>query len=321
MSILKQNVTLEVYDKAVGGNLVLKSDKLRVDFDIRHISEFSRGKFTIYNLNNKTITKLMDGDRFVTLKTSLHGGKEYTLANRFAINNAVDELKLPDRITTLYGYDRLRLKLEEQVNETVKTPNLKRMVEQVLRKAGHTGGIEFKYFPKGVIEDAGYRNIRTMQGSVQSCLRVLEKEYGFDTFTYSGNIILNYLPHLNNVRFTELYTKESEFTLDTKAMRSNPKIGVARAIIDSNLEPRIGPTTVLDLSNLLTIGVEASDAELSLGKDYLKNFSAYTKYVATFIEHKGSNYTSEWNTKITALSPKLGAAMPTVGWMNKTTKG
>ena len=50
---------------------------------------------------------------------------------------------------------------------------------------------------------------------------------------------------------TDLDSTEAEVILQTNAMRSNPKVGIASATIDSNLDPRIAPTTVLDLSKLI----------------------------------------------------------------------
>ena len=119
---LKQEVQLRVYDQEAGGNIVLDASGLRVDFDVKHISEFSRATFTIFNLSDRSISTLASGDKYVTLKVRLHGkGRFRELAKRFHISNVVDELKLPERVTTLYCFDLLRQNvLEKQVTTTVK---------------------------------------------------------------------------------------------------------------------------------------------------------------------------------------------------------
>jgi hypothetical protein len=317
---LKQHVTLEVHDSYRGGNLEFATSGLRVDFDIRNIPGFSKGKVTIYNLNNSTITSLMSGDRYITIKTRLHDGQEYTLMNRFLLNNAVDELKLPDRITTLYCFSSIRNRvLEKQVNLTIEKPSLERMVRQMLKNAEHSGPVDFKSFPSGSIENEGKRKTRTLQGSVQQCFRRLEKEYGFNTYTDEGGIVLMYKPNLSNVKRTTLDSKTPDVELQTAAMRSNPKIGIGTAQIVSNLDPHILPSTVLDLSQLLTVGVDAPDEDLELIDNYLSNFSSYSKYQAFAVQHKGSNYTAEWSTTVTALSPSEGTLMPTVAWASTST--
>jgi hypothetical protein len=311
---LKQKVTLEIHDKPKAGNLILRTSDLRVDFDIRVIPGFSQAKFVIYNLNNSSVTNLMSGDRYVTLKTQLHGGKEYTLANRFFVNNAVDELILPNRIVSLFCFDLLRKEvLQEQVNINVDAPTLKRMVAQTLKEAGHTGGVKYESFPQGLIDQKGDRSVRPLQGSVQQILRRLGKEFNFNLYTENGTLVFVYKPDLDNVGKTDLGSKEVH-VLTNNAMRSTPKIGMASALVVSNLDPRIKPSTVLDLSKLLTIAADAPEKDLELVDNYLKNFSSYTKYQAFNVQHKGSNYTNEWITNVTAFSPSKGNHMPTVAW-------
>jgi hypothetical protein len=279
------------------------------------IPGFSQAKFVIYNLNNSNITKLMSGDRYITLKTQLHDHKEYVLANRFFVNNAIDELILPNRIVSLYCFDLLRKEvLQESININVEAPTLKRMVTQTLKESGHSGGIKFESFPKGLVDQAGDRSVRPLQGSVQQILRRLGREFNFNLYTEQyGNIVLVYKPDLENVSKTDLEEKKV-YVLNNNAMRSTPKIGMASALVVSNLDPEIKPSTVLDLSKLITISADAPEKDLELAKNYLKDFSQYTRYQAFNVQHKGSNYTNEWVTNITAFSPSKGTHMPTVAW-------
>lgn len=313
--MLKQEVTLLVHDQPTGGNLLLDASGLRVDFDIRLIPKFSRATFTIYNLSEDTIKVLMDGDRYITLKTRLHGGKEHTLVNRYTLNNATDELRLPDRITTLFCFDTLRKTvLETQVDLEVKNPTLERMVRQLLAKSNHTGGIDFKTFPVGLLGEAGLRESRPLQGSTQQCLKRLGGEFNFETFTINNGFTFLYKPDIDNVAKTDLSTKKDIVTLQTKAMRSNPRVGIATATIESNLDPSLNPTTTIDLSKLATIAVEASQGSLEMLDRYLKNFSGYSRYQIFSTQHKGSNYTDQWHTIVSALSPTRGKLMNTVAW-------
>lgn len=310
---LKQEVFLTVHDSPVGGEVVLNATGLRTDFDIRHIPEFSRASFTIYNLNDVTIKRLMSGDRYVTLKTRLHGGKVYTLANRFFVNNAVDELKLPNRITTLYCFDTLRKEvLERPVDKTSQDTSLNGIMRTLLGNTPY----KLERFPKGYVDEPGRKSSRPVQAnSVQQCLRNLGEEFNFVPFTIDGGITAMYMPDLDNVDHTTLPTVEP-LVLVTRSMRSNPKIGIANASIHSNLDGRIKPTTVLDLSQLLTVGTDTDETTLQLTEDYLSNFTNYSRYQAFAVTHVGSTHTAEWSTKINALSPTKGKLMSTVTWAN-----
>tara|TARA_R110000765_G_scaffold86893_1_gene166837 strand:+ start:1099 stop:2055 length:957 start_codon:yes stop_codon:yes gene_type:complete len=313
---LKQEVTLKVWSAAEGGDLILDATGLRIDFDIRLIPDFSRAKFIIYNLTEKAVQSMMSGDRYVTLTTQLHNGTIYTLANRFHLSNAVDELKLPNRLTTLYCFDTMKLKLELPVEVTVLYPNLERMIQQSCVNAGVTPprAEDFISFPKGITKEPGLKEQRPLQGSLMSVFKTLEKEFNFLTFTDNGKFNFMYMPDIKNVGKTDLGERSPDVILSTRSMRSNPKIGIASCKINSNLDGRIKPTTLMDLSQLLTVSPEASEQTLELVDGYLKNFSDYSKYQAFTVQHKGSNYTAEWSTIVTGLSPTEGKLSPTVNW-------
>ena len=316
MAQLKQEVTLKVWSAAEGGDLILDATGLRIDFDIRLIPDFSRAKFIIYNLTEKAVQSMMSGDRYVTLTTQLHNGTIYTLANRFHLSNAVDELKLPNRLTTLYCFDSMKLKLELPVEVTVLYPNLERMIQQSCVNAGVTPprAEDFISFPKGITKEPGLKEQRPLQGSLMSVFKTLEKEFNFLTFTDNGKFNFMYMPDIKNVGKTDLGERSPDVILSTRSMRSNPKIGIASCKINSNLDGRIKPTTLMDLSQLLTVSPEASEQTLELVDGYLKNFSDYSKYQAFTVQHKGSNYTAEWSTIVTGLSPTEGKLSPTVNW-------
>ena len=318
---IKQEVYLEVWDAPVGGRLLLDASGLRVDFDIRHIPEFSRATFTIYNLNEKTIRGLMSGDRYVTLKTQLHGGRVDLLANRFIINNAVDELTLPDRITKLFCFDQTRTTfLEKPIAVPVRgNPTLVNMMDRLLYTVGYgkTRREEFKSFPQGLLDIPSKKPTRHLNGNAQACLRKLEGEYNFTTYTVDGRFLFMYKPDIKDVRRTDLYTVKP-IELRTVDMRSNPKIGIATCIINSNLNGSIKPTSIIDLSKLLVVAVDAEEQSLQLVDQYLVNLKENSRYQSFAITHTGSNYTAEWSTRITGLSPTRGKLMPTNNWASAT---
>ena len=320
---LKQNIYLEVWDAPDGGIKMLDATGLRVDFDVRDIPEFSRGVFTIYNLTDETIKNLASGERYVTLKVQLHDGEVQLLANRFFVNNLTDELILPDRITKLFCFDRLRnTYLEKQVSLPVgNNPSLKNMVDSLLQDSGYgtTQDTDFKSFPAGVIYQPSKKSTRVLNGSAQQNLRKLGKEFHFEVYTtVSGRIEFQYYPDIKNVNKTTLATKVPDVILSTRSMRSNPKIGIGSCTIHNLLDGRIRATSVLDLSKLLVVAVEGDDETLQLVENYVQNFSANSKYTAFAVTHTGSNYTAEWSTRITGYSPTRGKLMPTYLWAGRT---
>lgn len=313
--MIKQEVILTVHDAVTGGKLVLDASGLRVDFDVRKLPGYNRGTATIWNLNEATVASLMSGDRYVSIQTRLHGGKLYTIADRYYLSNTVDELMLPDRITKLYVFDRPKKDvLETQVNITVERPSLSNIVRQLYTAGGGTGSINFYSFPNDEHLDVPLKSRKILQGSVESCLTVLARDFKFVHYNIDGTgLAIMYKP--DSGESTELDSKLPTIKLQTDAMKSNPKIGIASASIVSNLDPRINPTLVIDLSELITVAVDAPEETLRIADGYLKNFSS-AKFQVFTVVHAGSNYTASWDTTITALSPTKGKLMSTIAWAN-----
>jgi len=313
---LKQEVFVEIYNSVESDNILLGTSELRVDFDIRMIPNFNVAKVTIYNLNNDNITMLAGGDKYLTLKVRSYGGEKVTLMNKFRINNMVDELVMPNRITSLFcqSWERVAL-LEKPIDETtVYLPSLKNCVENLKAVAEFKGKIDYISFPAGKETKQDLRVVRTFSGNFIDALKELGSEFDFNFYVINGDLKLMHKPDLRSVGLTDLNSRET-VVFKTDAMRSNPKVGIASAVIDSILDPNINPTTVIDLSNLITVGVDENDLRLQVTPDnYLKSFSSYTRYQAFTTQHRGSNYTSDWNTVINAISPTDGKLSPTVAW-------
>lgn len=311
-----QYVLLQVHNSV--GELVFETDSLKIDFDIRHIPKWSRAKFSLTNLAPSTIRKLSEASEgnFVSVYTALHEEKPKLIADRMYISNAMEEIILPESIFSMYCYSKLRNTcLEKPVDVKVESPSLSNLVKAVLSDATFSGSIEYKHFPSEVLSYIPAQGHSRQKGSALSILELLGSQFKFNTYTEGSKIVLMYKPDAKNVAATDFYSDAGSIKLATTNMRSNPKIGPATLSVVSNLDPRIKPSTVLDISNLLTIGTDASEVTLKVAENYLREkIAGFSKYQTLSVQHKGSNWTSDWLTQVVATSPTPGTTMPTTNW-------
>jgi len=311
-----QEVMLTVHDET-GGKVVFDAAGLRIDFDVRQIDGFNRGTFTLFNLEDSTIKAISNGENYVTVKTRLHGAQDFTVANSFYVSNVLEEKKLPESITTLYCYSKLRKDvLQTQINAGTQSPTLERCMATIAKAGGFSGKIVYRSFPIGKTTQTTLRPFAVHQGSVQECITQLQGAYKFKFYQTNDNFICMYMPDASEVGVSDLSTRGADVVLNVNNMRSNPKIGPATLTVTSNLDGNIAPAAVLDTSELLTVGVQdATDETLQLSEGFLQDTVAgFTKYQTLAVQHKGSNYTSEWKTIATATSPTKGTNMPTLSW-------
>lgn len=308
-----QYVLIEIHDE--GGQLVFSTDSLKIDFDVRHIKGWSRAKFTLTNLAPDTIRKISHGDNYVTIKTSLHDSDLKVIADRMYISNAMEEIKVPQSVFSMYCYSKLRkFFLEEQIDIQENRPSLVSTLTTCTKASGFNGAIEFKHFPSEVLTYRPPKPFIKQRGSLTSILDKLGEEYRFNTYTEGNKFIFMYKPHIKNVEDTDLYS-ETEIKLSTTNMRANPKIGPATLSVVSNLDPRIKPSSVLDISELLTLGTDTPEETLQVAEGYLKEkIAGFSKYQALTVQHKGSNWANTWLTQVAATSPTPGTNMSTVKW-------
>jgi len=318
MAIAKfgQYVLLEVHDES--GALVFSTDNLKIDFDIRHITGWSRAKFTITNLAPDTIRKISYGENYLTLKVKLHDGPEHIIADRMFISNALEEVKVPESIFNMYCYSKLRRKfLEEQINVKIDSPSLRRVIQGCLEAAKYKGSVEFVHFPEGMLDYVPPSPNQIHRGSLITCLKRIgaKGNYRFNVYTVGNKFVLMYKPEAKNVESTSLFDGEGNIKLKTNNMRSNPKIGPATLSVISNLDPNIKPATVLDISQLLTVGTNTDQKTLEVAEEYLfEKIAGFSKYQVLSVQHKGSNWDSNWMTQAAATSPTHGTNMPTGKW-------
>lgn len=309
-----QYVLIEVHTE--DGKLIFSTDSLKIDFDIRHIEGWSRAKFSITNLAPDTVKKISNEGHFATITVALHDAEPIVIADRMYISNALEEKTVPSTITNLYCYSKLRRGyLEKQIDIKVINPSIRNVVNTCAKEAGFSGVIEFKHFPEGVLDFLPPKPKSRRQGSLLSVMESYSKEQRLRVFTVGNKFVVMYVPTIKNIAGTDFYTSEGDILLSTTNMRSNPKIGPATLKVHSNLDPRIIPTSILNVSQLLTVGTDTSQAALEVAENILKDSVAgFTKYQALSVQHKGSNWSSEWSTHVGATSPTVGIDMNTDKW-------
>lgn len=316
---LKQEVILTVEDDK--GNMVLDATGLRVDFDVRFVDQFSRGTFKIWNLNDSTIKAIMTGDRFVTVKTRLHGRNDFIVANKYYMSNATDEKVLPHTITSLFCFDRLERDLFEfELHEgvTIKAPcSLERAVAAIFRAANYNLTPNYLYFPDDLTTLSSARRFATFDKSVGDAIAELADEYKFRTYMEDGLVTFMYTPDLDNVARTNLSEVEPVI-LQTEMMQSNPSIGPAMLNVTSNLDSRLKPGAILDISQLLTVGSSVDEKSAQLADNFFaEGISGFSKYQVLSVQHKGSNYTGDWFSNVSASAPTKGEVASTINWLNQ----
>lgn len=313
-----QRVELTITDKA--GNVVLETDQskdygigLRVDFDLHMIYGYSRGTIKVYNLNAQMIKEINNGERYVTLRAKLHDVDDFVLVDTWYISNSLEEKKVPNSVLSLYCYDTLRKDLlEKSVRITIKQPSLANVVKRVVESAGFDSNkVEFKHFPPTLVNIVPNRPSYTWNGSVQGCMDKYSVSHDFDYYTQNNKLILMHRPTIDTVLDTVLHTQPPEIILDSNNMRANPKLAPAQLLVTSNLDGNIEPTSVLDISQLVTYATNADEVALQIGDEFLnKSTIGYNKYQTITVQHRGSNYINLWETIVTASAPSKGTTMP-----------
>lgn len=315
MSKFGQRVKITVISKK--GDIVLESESLRIDFDIRNIPGYSRGTFKIYNLSDAVSGNIVnvDGNK-VSLEVQLHEGTTYKLVDSWPISNAINELILPNSIVTLYAFNGIKSAvLEKQINIEVSGPSLEKNLKAILSAAGHKGSISFISFPEGVLEQTSSRNTAHFPSSAMAGIRKLQRQYPFEMYTNDKGIVFLYKPNIGQLGWTSLIDRREEIILETVNMISNPVLSLSTINITSNLDGRIVPSSLLNTANLITAGAGSDEETKQLVPGFIKNYIAgWTKYQSFAVQHKGSNYTKDWTTIATGIAPTSGRKMPLVNW-------
>ena len=298
-----------------GGNTVFETDSLRIDFDIRHIPDFTRAKIDIYNLAPDTVKMLTSSEVLVSIYTALHE-EDYTLiADRLFVSNGLEQKVVPHSVTSLYCFSKLRYEVSEvQVDVKVNNPSFRNKVSAVLQAGGFKGSISYVNFPKNFLDAVPPRPRANLKGSVESILKRECKANNVSYFLDGDNVLFVYLVDSGNVTQTEFETVKP-YKLSTSNMRSSPSIGIASINISSNLDPNLYTSRVVDVTDLLTAGVSDTQDSLELAQGILKEQVAQnTRFQLLQVQHKGSNWTGSWLTATTGLGPTRGTHMNPFSW-------
>lgn len=328
-----QRLLLTVKDE--GGRTVFSADDLRIDFDIRNIDNLARAKFSIYNLEANTVKQLLAANMYVDLEVALHDGELVKIAGDMYISNAINVTKVPDGITSLFCYSGIRQRFMEQtVQLDLLNPTIEQMIKEVLRGGWYkyTGSIKLVGFPK-----EGFTGTKTIppfdnavyeiDDHVYTVMEKFGKWYNFKVHYLNdgSGVELIYKVNSNNVKQTGIFDDEptslgmaprgsNTILLDTNNMRANPRIGLADLVIVSNLDPRIKPGTVLDISNLITATPSLTQKQLELASGILSQKTPGQKYQVLNMQHKGSNWTGDWHTQARGFSENGGTTMSDTMW-------
>tara|TARA_R110000851_G_scaffold306289_1_gene464587 strand:+ start:81 stop:1034 length:954 start_codon:yes stop_codon:yes gene_type:complete len=308
-----QAVRLEVFGP--GGELVFDSDGLRVDFDVVNIPGYSRATFKVWNMDNEMVKQIQHGDRFCKLTTTLHDDTPTVLVEGFQLSNAFEQTVVPDSITTLFTYSGVKGGfLNKQIKLTVKVPTLKNVIKQVVQETRFEGNVRYKNFPKEALDYVPPRNVLSRSGSVEGLLDVLARPYRFKYFTEGKDLVLMYQPTSENINQCDLDTVEA-VVIDSNNLGTAPRIGPGQLEITCNLDASIVPTVIVDISNIVSATPLASDNTLQVVKNYMKDaIAGYTRYQVITVQHKGSNFTKQWDTVLTGTAPTKGKDSPIRGW-------
>ena len=301
---------------------------LRVDFHVMNTGGFSRAYIKVYNLNQATITSLLGGgaaskDRYITVETSLHNGPKFPIVDNFFLSNSIDEVQLPDRITTLYCFNDMKKNVFESTVSGLKVekPTLRRCVDTLLHSTYQAGSssvtpvkVEYKGFPSKIEDMVPPRPSTQFNGQVGECLGQLAEEHKFQFYTKGNTLSLIYNPSGEQLSLTD-WDSEKALTLRDENMRANIKLGPASCEITSNLDGLLDCGTIVDITDLRTAAITGlTQDQLAVGDGVLSGYAGYGKYRIWQVQHMGSNYTDQWQTIALGTAPQTGVAMKTATW-------
>ena len=295
---------------------------LRVDFHVMNTGGFSRAYIKVYNLNQATISSLLGGgsaskDRYITVETSLHNGPLIPIVDNFFLSNSIDEVQLPNRITTLYCFNDMKKNVFESPVSGLKVtkPSLSRCVDALLEATSSTPvNVEYTGFPSNIEDMVPPRPSTQLNGQVGECMDQLAEEHKFQFYTKGNTLNLVYNPSEDQLELTG-WASEKALTLRDENMRANIKLGPASCEVTSNLDSLLDCGTMVDITELRTAAITGiSEDQLAVGAGVLSGYAGYGKYRIWQVQHMGSNYTDQWQTIALGTAPQTGVAMKTATW-------
>ena len=310
-----QDCWIEIYSDKGFTNKVFSTKGLRNDFFVKVIPGLNRAKFDIYNMNPATVKEVVNGDRYIKLFTQLHdrGVKEFPYS--FYVNNAITITRQPNRITELYCVDSKRRGFtDKQINQVIKGRTFTGYIKEILRYNKSDVKINTEDMPEELLKYQHDKPVFTWTGNLMDSLQKFAGTYGVYVYE-EGDTIKFIHPSKESDASKTGESKKQKYKLKTVNMKTNPKIGIANMEFTSILDTEIRAGLVVDASELLTASsLETFDTLTIMNNAIKSNMSGYSLYKVLTIEHKGSNYTDEWETSAMAVKASKGTHMPTYGW-------
>ncbi len=302
-------------DLAPGG-IILEDDKLRIDFDYVDAAGYGRSKITIYNLSTDTIGAIQAGKCYASIYTRLHDTSEELLIDRQFVSNVTSETLVPDIVTSLYCLDKVyRQYMQVPIQVDVEQASIKNCVKAILDAGGFKGTIEYKLFPD-VELNLVPESPEQFDGLLRTELYMYASYKKFSINIKGDRVICMRKPDYKSIPQSSISERsKDDIVLDVRNLRANPKLGSGKLLIDSNLDPRIRPSSILDVTKLLTANVNEDAQTLQTAQGYVEaNLSGFPRYAVFTAHHTGSNKTGEWNTSVVAFRGEKNAEMDTDKW-------
>lgn len=313
-------VTVSIYN--LDGTLAFSSLGLRADFKLKLIPGLNKAMFSLYNLNSDTIKLISGGSKIIKLSTQYHDQPVVNYPYEFKVNNVQTYRKLPDAITEIYCTG---VYFSEVLSKNVKVSSkdstidgfLNEMVREITKTASDlikSKGIKFNiiHMPDKLRYDKPLKPTRSDSGTVLEILRRLgDTSFKFNVYENVNSIDLVHKPEVVNQSASGQDDSEP-YVFAASSLRANPKVGVAKMVIESVLDLSIIPGTIVDSSKLITTASSEGFDYLTLVADSIKNnVEGNPKFSTITVEHHGSNYTGDWITKIMAVRAYEGKKQST----------
>lgn len=302
-----------VYDSK--GVVSLDTDGLRVDFRVKNLQGYIRAKISIWNLNNETNKRLSSGELYIKIYVGLHDEPEHLLVKELYINNVYTEKLVPDSITNLFCVSSMQKNFtEKEIAAIVSNPSLERSLEGLALATGNRIKFNPIGFPEGMWEHIPAKSQAIMTGKVEEELLRLGKMYSFTHHVDGDQYNIVYHPNEDNLHLCK-WNNEDVLILKDENMKANAQIGVATIKIKSVIDSDIKSSVLVDSSQLVTASVDASFETLTKAKNYIAdNIAGDSRYRILTVEHKGSNYTKQWETGAYGVRVTKGTNLNSNNW-------
>lgn len=299
MAELKRKVVLSL---SSGSNSIVLTD-LRIDFDVQsHLANaIDKCTVTVYNLAPETIKYLATNNIKMKLQAGYVGGILKTVFEGEVINfNPVKMYQ--DHMTYLYCYTDQSTSMGNPVEFTgKKNIKLKTLINLLAEQAGFPMNSGRRYndelFPREVLETTV---VSTFTGSrtVREELNLLGKQYNFFVST-SGGVLRIIREQRTGKDLSRYIDSTKNIVVNELKMKGAADFGLAEVSLRYDLSPEIFTGYGLEVPKEISATIKGFNEALFL-IDGIGQLAPERLYQIFTVNHKGSNYTDEWDSEITA---------------------